>query len=98
MKGKIIETVGRTWQVLGEKEEVKLSDLAKLVKEKEEIVFQALGWLAREDKIHYSSRNRQDFVSLVQPEREYYKNVFRPSLKAAYAEAKKTKKSTKTSR
>ena len=66
MKGKIIETAGKTWKVLGEKEEVKISDLGKLVKEKGDVVFQALGWLAREDKIHYIARKRQTFVSLVE--------------------------------
>ncbi len=98
MKGKVIETAGKTWRILGEKEEVKISDLAKLVKEKGEVVFQALGWLAREDKIHYISRNKQDFVSLAQPEREYFKSVFRPQHKAACAETKKTKRTTKSSR
>lgn len=98
MKGKIIETAGRTWQVLGEKQEVKISELSKLVKEKGEVVFQALGWLAREDKIHYISRNKQNFVSLVGPEKEYYQKVFRPSLKMATIDNKRTKKTVKVSR
>lgn len=95
MKAKIIETVGKTWQVLGEKEQVKVTDLTKLVKEKGEIVFQALGWLAREDKIHYISRNKQNFVSLVEPELNYYKHTFRPSLQTVKSELKKTKKTAK---
>jgi hypothetical protein len=98
MKGKIIETAGRTWQILGEKQEVKLSELAKIVKEKGEVVFQALGWLAREDKIHYTSRNKQNFVSLVGPEKEYYQNVFRPNLKTASVNTKKIKKTAKARR
>jgi len=95
MKGKIIETAGKTWQVLGEKEEVKVTDLAKLVKEKGEVVFQSLGWLAREDKIKYTSRNKQDFVSLVEPERNYYCNVIRPRLAAEKNKSKKTTKAKK---
>ncbi|MDP8266884.1 MAG: winged helix-turn-helix domain-containing protein [Candidatus Aceula meridiana] len=95
MKGKIIEAAGKTWQVLGEKEEVKVTDLAKLVKEKGEVVFQALGWLAREDKINYISRKKQDFVSLVEPERNYYRNVFQPSLSTERKKAKKIAKAKK---
>jgi hypothetical protein len=94
MKGKVIEAAGKTWQILGEKDEVKISDLAKLVKEKGEVVFQALGWLAREDKINYISRDGKDFVALVDFERNYYRNIFRPSLTAAKkTSAKKTSKS-----
>ncbi|MDD3374150.1 MAG: winged helix-turn-helix domain-containing protein [Candidatus Omnitrophica bacterium] len=76
MKNKIIETAGKTWKILGEKKEVKVTDLAKLVKEKGEIVFQSLGWLAREDKINYISRSNQTFVSLVEPEFEHFRNTF----------------------
>ena len=38
MKNKIGEVAGRVWKTLGEKGD---------------IVYQALGWLAREDKINY---------------------------------------------
>ena len=44
----------------------KSSDLS--LKEKDEVVFQALGWLAREDKIDYTVKNRRTFVSLVEAE------------------------------
>ncbi len=76
MKGKIIETAGKTWKILGEKKEVKVTDLAKLVKEKGEVVFQSLGWLAREDKITYVSRKNQTFVSLIEPELECFRSFF----------------------
>ena len=76
MKGKIIETAGKTWRVLGEKKEVKVTDLSKLVKEKGEVVFQALGWLAREDKINYISRKNQTFVSLIEPELQSFQSFF----------------------
>ena len=91
MKGKVIEAAGKTWQVLGERDQVKISDLTKLIKEKEEIVFQALGWLAREDKINYISRGGNNFVSLIDHEREYYLNVFRPSVSTP-AKREKAKK------
>ncbi|MDP8264218.1 MAG: winged helix-turn-helix domain-containing protein [Candidatus Aceula lacicola] len=87
MKGKIIETAGKTWRVLGEKKEVKVTDLSKLVKEKGEVVFQALGWLAREDKVNYISRKNQTFVSLIDPEFQYFRSSF-PAKKAPVKKAK----------
>lgn len=72
MKIKIIETAGKIWRVLGEKKEVEISYLPELVREREEIVFQSLGWLAREDKINYVSRHHEDFVALVPKELEAY--------------------------
>ena len=76
MKTKIIETAGKTWRVLGEKKEVELFSLAELVKEKEEIVLQALGWLAREDKINYFSRCCEDYVTLVPRELDAYRRQY----------------------
>jgi hypothetical protein len=75
MKTKIIEAAGKTWRVLGEKKEVEISSLPELVKEKEEVVFQALGWLAREDKITYLSRHCEDYVALVPKELEAYRRL-----------------------
>jgi hypothetical protein len=49
MKNKIGEVAGRVWKTLGEKGD---------------IVYQALGWLAREDKINYYQKERRTFVSL----------------------------------
>jgi Mn-dependent DtxR family transcriptional regulator len=68
MKEKIIETVGKVWRFLGQNGQTNISQLAKSLKEKEEVVFQALGWLAREDKIEYTIKNRRTFVALVEGE------------------------------
>ena len=68
MKDKVIETAGKTWRFLGQNGEVNVGRLPKELKEKEPVVFQALGWLAREDKINYSIKNRRTFVSLVDSE------------------------------
>ncbi len=68
MKDKVIETAGKTWRFLGQNGQTNLSQLPKVLKEKEPIVFQALGWLAREDKINYTIKNRRTFVSLVEAE------------------------------
>ena len=68
MKEKVIEAAGKTWRFLGQNGETNVSKLAKEIKEKEPVIFQALGWLAREDKINYSIKNRRTFVSLVESE------------------------------
>ena len=68
MKEKVIEAAGKTWRFLGQNGETNVSQLAKSLKEKDEVVFQALGWLAREDKIDYTIKNRRTFVSLVEGE------------------------------
>ncbi len=68
MKEKIIEVVGKVWRFLGQNGQTNVSQLAKSLKEKDEVVFQALGWLAREDKITYTIKNRRTFVSLVEGE------------------------------
>jgi hypothetical protein len=75
MKEKIIETAGKTWRFLGQNGEYNVSKLAKDLKEKEEVIFQALGWLAREDKINYSTKNRRTFVSLVESELQAFNSV-----------------------
>ena len=56
MKTKIGEMAGRVWKVLGEKEAVAVSRLPQVLKEKGEIVYQGLGWLAKEDKIEFRKK------------------------------------------
>ena len=68
MKEKVIEMAGKTWRFLGQNGQTNVNQLAKALKEKDEVVFQAIGWLAREDKIDYTIKNRRTFVSLVDSE------------------------------
>ena len=75
MKDKIIEAAGKTWKTLGEQGEANIDQLSKILKEKEAIVYQALGWLAREDKINYSTKNNKTFVSLVENELRAFNNT-----------------------
>jgi hypothetical protein len=65
MKEQIGDTAGKIWNVLQAKEEVALSQLPKIVKEKDLLVYQGLGWLAREDKIMYRVDGNRTFVSVV---------------------------------
>ena len=68
MKEKVIEIAGKTWRFLGQNGQTNVSQLAKALREKDEVVLQSLGWLAREDKINYTIKNRRTFVSLVEHE------------------------------
>ena len=69
MKDKIGETAGRIWKIMREKEEVNISQLPRLLDEKTAIVYQALGWLAREDKIEYRIESTKTYASLTDVER-----------------------------
>jgi hypothetical protein len=73
MKRKIGEVAGRVWKILGEKEAVDISKLPQILQSKGEIVYQALGWLAREDKIDFLKKEGKTFVSLSHGEREIFK-------------------------
>jgi len=70
MKEKIGDAAGAVWRVLNENEKVELSALPKLVKQNDTTAFQAVGWLAREDKIQYHTEGRTTFVTLVPHERK----------------------------
>jgi len=64
MKDQIGHTAGRIWQTLNDQDEVSLTRIPKLVGEKDTVVYQALGWLAREDKIEYQTKSNRTLVSL----------------------------------
>ena len=64
MKEHIGATAGRIWDTLQERDRVSLSQLPKLLKERDTVVYQALGWLAREDKVEYQSQGKGTYVSL----------------------------------
>jgi hypothetical protein len=64
MKEKIGETAGRIWQELHQTEEVSVSRLPKILHERDAVVYQALGWLAREDKVQYRTKGNRTSVSL----------------------------------
>lgn len=66
---KIGETAGEVWRILKEKEEVNISQLPRLLNEKSAVVYQAVGWLAREKKIKYRTVGAKTLVSLTESER-----------------------------
>jgi len=64
MREKIGVTAGKLWETLRENKEVNVSQLPKVLKDKPVVVYQALGWLAREDKINYRTEGAKIYVSL----------------------------------
>jgi hypothetical protein len=70
MKERVGLTAGGIWDLLSKKGEISVTQLAKVVKEKPLVIHQALGWLAREDKIFYREEGLKLFVSLTQAERK----------------------------
>jgi len=64
MHEKIGETAGKIWDTLNNNDRVGVSRLPKLVQEKDVIVYQSLGWLAREGKIEYERKGNGTVVSL----------------------------------
>ena len=69
MKEKIGETSGRIWQILQKKGETNVLQLPRLLNEKSATVNQAIGWLAREDKIEFRSVGAKTFISLTETEK-----------------------------
>ena len=72
IKNKVIQVAGQTWKILGEKGAITISQLAKILQEKEDIVNQAIGWLAREDKIKYIVKGNRSVVCLVDSEQQMF--------------------------
>ena len=95
MKGKIIEAAGKTWQTLGKLGEANIDQLSKLINEKEPIVYQSLGWLAREDKINYIVKNNKTFVSLVENELKAFNNTVQKAQSQSTTQAASAKTSSR---
>lgn len=61
---KIGETAGHVWHALHDHGPIAVSKLVKLVDAPRDVVQQAIGWLAREDKIDIEDRGRTKVISL----------------------------------
>jgi Mn-dependent DtxR family transcriptional regulator len=75
MKDIIAQTAGKIWNLLGQKNEISLAQLPRILKVKSEVAYQALGWLAREDKIVYTTRGGRTLISLTPSELSIHKVV-----------------------
>ncbi len=58
------ETAGTVWKALAENGPLSMAKLVKAVGEPRDTVMQALGWLAREDKVWIEEEGRSRVVSL----------------------------------
>ncbi|MDI6739035.1 MAG: winged helix-turn-helix domain-containing protein [Candidatus Edwardsbacteria bacterium] len=58
------ENAGKVWKSLNQKGPMNISQLKKTARLDDKNLYFALGWLAREDKITFSTDKRQIFVSL----------------------------------
>jgi len=65
MKSDIGTASGKIWEILSAKDEIEVSRIPKLIDEKTLIAYQALGWLAREDKIQYRTKGGKTYISLI---------------------------------
>jgi len=65
MEETIGNAAGQIWTLLADAEKpIKISDLPKLCKLKSQVAYQALGWLAREEKIAYFEDGSKKCVRL----------------------------------
>ena len=69
MKVNIGHAAGDIWKALKGQGEVNAAQLSKMLNMKSALVYQALGWLARENKIEYRVKGEKMFVSLSDPEK-----------------------------
>ncbi len=69
MKDKIGKIAGKIWEILRKKEEVEISRFPRILNEKSDVTYQAIGWLAREDKIHYAKKGNKIYIYLTESER-----------------------------
>lgn len=70
------EAAGRVWAVLGEKGELDISRIPRLLKLKTRTAYQAVGWLAKEGKIHQEEKGGNILVSLTEAELRIFRDLF----------------------
>jgi len=56
MEDKIGEVAGNIWKLLSKSGEMPASKISKALKETDPVIYQGLGWLAREGKLRYRKR------------------------------------------
>ncbi len=58
------ETAGEIWKLLRDEGPLSISAIASKTKQPQTIVYMAIGWLAREDKLAFTQTKRGTSVSL----------------------------------
>ena len=64
MTNAIGETAGKVWKFLDQKGEATLNQMKKGIKADPNLILQAIGWLAREDKLQIEKKDRFLIYSL----------------------------------
>jgi len=64
MKEKIGSDAGHVWKVLDEQGAKSIKELKKLTKLTEKEIYAAIGWLAREEKLAFETKEDDTTVSL----------------------------------
>ena len=73
LKPEIGKTAGEVWKYLGKNGKVSVTDLPNKVRANPDLVHQAIGWLAREEKVAFTKQARMTYVSLTDTELNNYR-------------------------
>ena len=65
MKEKIGTDAGCLWNFLNENEPKTVKELKKLAKMTDKEIYAAIGWLAREEKLHFEETDSDIYLSLI---------------------------------
>lgn len=63
-KQKIGELAGQVWQTLDKRTDLSIQEMARMLSENVIDVAMAVGWLAREDKLFFRTKDNMTYVSL----------------------------------
>lgn len=66
------DLAGQVWKTLGTRKRVALSTLPKVMDKDGILVQQAVGWLARENKVEFEKQGRAVYVKLTAHEAEVF--------------------------
>jgi len=83
LRNRIGESAGKLWSALGKEKEFPLSNVHKLIGTDVSAAQQAIGWLAREDKLKFEKRGKNVYVSLVESEMEAYQKQISSTVSAS---------------
>lgn len=72
LKIEIGKTAGLVWKQLAKNGKSSLSDLITQTKTNQEMLNQAIGWLARENKIHINQEAKNTYIWLTKEELSKY--------------------------
>jgi len=72
MKNEVGYSAGIIWHLLSERGVLSIRKIGEMTNYNESLIFLALGWLAREDKVHFMDKSGKMYVELSVPVTEKY--------------------------